>query len=301
MPSRRHESLVELFRNRPSLAAELLREAFRVPLPGYSDVRVESADLTDIQPTEYRADLVVLLSDNAPVLGVIIEVQLARDERKPFVWPVYATTLRARFECPVRLLVVALTETVAKWAAAPIDLDGSNVYTPLVLDRTLLPEVLDESQALADPELAVLSALAHGHDADTQKSARIALNVRKASRGLPSDRSQLYIDLALSGLSEAAREELKKMDMSTYEYQSDFGRECVARGRAAGVVEGRRDLLLKQLTLRFGALNTAQEARIRQASLAELDGIGERVLTASTLRDALNARRRRSTPTQRNQ
>src|SRR5688572_5431137 len=147
MPSQQHELLVELFRHRPSLAPELLREALHVCLPSYSDARIESADLPDIQPTEYRADLVVLLSGDAPVLGVVIEVQLARDERKPFVWPVYATTLRARFECPVRLLVVALTEAVAKWAALPIDLDGSNVYTPLVLNRSVVPEILDESQA----------------------------------------------------------------------------------------------------------------------------------------------------------
>ncbi len=144
MPSQRHESLVELFRNRPSLAAELLRDAFHLQIPGDAAARVESADFTDIQPTEYRADLVVLLSDDAPVLGIVIDVQFARDERKPFVWPVYATTLRARFECPVRLLVVAMTEAVARWAAAPINLDGSNVYTPLVLERTRVPAILDE-------------------------------------------------------------------------------------------------------------------------------------------------------------
>ncbi len=285
MPSQRHESLVELFRNRPSLAAELLREAFHLQVPGHADARVESADFTDIQPTEYRADLVVLLSEDAPVLGIVIDVQFARDERKPFVWPVYATTLRARFECPVRLLVVAMTEAVARWAAAPIHLDDSNVYTPLVLDRTRVPEILDESQALADPELAVLSAIAYGKDADTQKSVQIALNAQKASRRLPTDRRQLYIDLVRIALSEAARELLKKMDMSTYEYQSDFGRECVAHGK--------RELLLKQLTLRFGTLSAAQQARIRQASLTELDAIGKRVLTASTLRQALNVKRRR--------
>jgi hypothetical protein len=114
---------------------------------------------------------------------------------------------------------------------------------------------------------------------------QIALNAHQASRRLPTDRRQLYIDLVRIALSEAARELLKKMDMSTYEYQSDFGRECVAHGK--------RELLLKQLTLRFGTLSAAQQARIRQASLTELDAIGKRVLTASTLRQALNVKRRR--------
>jgi hypothetical protein len=283
-----------------------VREALDVRVPKYSDARVESADLTDIQPKEYRADLIVLLSGDTPVLGIIVEIQLSRDQRKPFVWPVYATTLRARFECPVRLLVVALTTSVAKWAAKSIDLDGTNVYTPLVLDRSVVPEILDESQARADPELAVLSALAHGQDSDTQKSARIALNAQRGCRRMRPDRRQLFTDLILSGLSAAAQKELRNMDLSTYEYQSTFARRCVrrgmvkglikglAKGEAKGRVEGQCDLLIRQLTLRFGPLSAAQQKRIRQASIADLDAIAERVLSASTLRQALGVRKRRT-------
>jgi hypothetical protein len=86
------------------------------------------------------------------------------------------------------------------------------------------------------------------------------------------------------------------MDPATYEYQSEFGRHCVAKGRAEGKaegeIEGRCNLLIRQLTLRFGTLSAAQQARIRQSSVAELDAIAERVLTASTLKDALRVRRR---------
>ena len=70
MPSHLHEALLLLFRNRPALAPELLREALHVQLPDYTDVRIDSADLTDIQPAEYRADLVVLLLRDTPVLGI---------------------------------------------------------------------------------------------------------------------------------------------------------------------------------------------------------------------------------------
>ncbi len=41
-------------------------------------IRLESAELTDVKPAEYRADLVVLLCDGEPVLGIVVEVQLAR-------------------------------------------------------------------------------------------------------------------------------------------------------------------------------------------------------------------------------
>ncbi|MET0536190.1 MAG: hypothetical protein ABW171_18390, partial [Steroidobacter sp.] len=96
-----------LFRNRPALAPELLRLALNIDLPTYTEARIHSADLTEVQPAEYRADLVVLLVDDVPVLGIIVEVQLAADERKRYVWPAYAANLRAQLECPVYVLVVA--------------------------------------------------------------------------------------------------------------------------------------------------------------------------------------------------
>jgi hypothetical protein len=105
MPSQLHEVLVELFRNRPLLAPELLRDALHAELPKFTEARIDSADLTDVQPTEYRADLVVLLLDGKPVFGIVIEVQLSPKDRKRFVWPAYVATLRARLECPVCLLV----------------------------------------------------------------------------------------------------------------------------------------------------------------------------------------------------
>lgn len=73
MPSMRHECLVDLFKNRPSLAAEILVEVLRIALPAYSEARVVSIDLTETQPAEYRADVVVLLlNDGKPVqLGVL--------------------------------------------------------------------------------------------------------------------------------------------------------------------------------------------------------------------------------------
>lgn len=106
MPSHLHEALLQLFRNRPALAPSLLRDALGLELPVYTEARLDSAELTDIQPAEYRADLVVLLLSCAPVLGIIVEVQLSPDERKRFAWPAYVANLRARLKCPVCLLVV---------------------------------------------------------------------------------------------------------------------------------------------------------------------------------------------------
>lgn len=287
MPSQLHEALLLLFRNRPALAPELLRDALHVELPYYTESRIDSADLTEVQPTEYRADLVVLLLAGTPVLGIVVEAQLSPDERKCFVWPVYVTSLRARLECPVCLLVLTAQDTVARWASRPVELGGGNRFTPLVLGPSGVPEITDEAQAQSDPELAVLSAMAHGKDADIGKSAQIALAAQMASLGLDEDRSNLYFDLVLSSLSEAARRALQTMNPAKYEYQSEFAKRYVAQGRA----EGRADLIVKQLTQRFGPIPQAVQSRIAAASLAELDELGGRLLTAKTLQEALGAPR----------
>lgn len=272
MPSQLHETLLLLFRNRLALAPELLRDALHRELPPYTEVRIDSADLTEIQPAEYRADLVVSLLDGAPVHGIVFEVQLSPDERKPFVWPTYVANLRARLELPVCLLVVTADESTAHWAARPIDLGSGNWFTPLVLGPSGVPEIAEESRAQEDPELAVLSAMAHGRDADIGKAARIAAAAQAASIGLDEDRSRLYFDLVLASLSEAARQELQAMDPAKYEYQSEFAKRYVAQGRsegkAEGQLEGRADLVARQLALRFGPLGDDARAFLSGISAA---------------------------------
>jgi hypothetical protein len=282
MPSHLHEALLLLFRNRPALAPELLREALHVPLPDYTEVRIDSADLTDIQPAEYRADLVILLLHGSPVLGIVLEMQLSNDEDKRYVWPVYVANLRARIRCPVCLLVITAEENVARWASKAIEMGGGNRFVPWVLSLSGVPEITDEERAIEDPELAVLSAMAHARDPDTMKSARIALLAQMVSLGLDVERSKLYCDLVLHSLPEAARRALQAMDASKYEYQSEFARRYLAQGRV--------EIVLKQLATRYGALSAAIAARVRDASAADLDGIAERVLTARTLDEALGTR-----------
>jgi hypothetical protein len=88
-------------------------------------------------------------------------------------------------------------------------------------------------------------------------------------------------------LSEAARRAFETMRTFKYEYQSDFARKYVAEGRAEGITQGRIELVLRQLSLRFGPFGEDVKAHITTASLAELDEIGERLLTARTLQEAL--------------
>lgn len=218
-----------------------------------------------------------------PVYGIIVEVQLSRNPDKKFVWPVYATNLRARLEVPVSLLVVTTDEATARWAAEPISLGNGGVFRPLVLSPSGVPEVLDEAQACADPELAVLSAMAHGRDKDVGKDVRIALAAELAGQGLDEKRWGMYLDLVFDWLSEAARKELRAMNPAKYEYRSEFARRYFGRGLA----EGRVALLQRQLAHRFGPLPAEVSERLSTATIDELEAIGERLLSAQSLDEAL--------------
>lgn len=149
MPSLQHEALIQLFRNRPRMAADLLEGSLHVPIPLYNRARIESGDLAELTPTEYRADAVVVLTDSAPdfkpALAIVVEVQRDRDLDKRWSWPVYLTGLRARMRCRVVLLVVCTDTGTAGWCANPIDLGHPGwVLTPLVAGPDTVPMMTDE-------------------------------------------------------------------------------------------------------------------------------------------------------------
>lgn len=262
MASMKHDGLVSLFRNHPALAPELLKGPLGMELPTWSEIRVESPEFTQVVPTEYRADLVMLLRRGRPVLAIVVEVQLSRSARKRKSWPVYLTTLRARMNCPAVLLVVAPDPGVAHWCAQPIALGHPGfVLQPLVAGPHSVPVILGKREAGDDPELAVLSAMAHGQKPELAPGLFEA--VASSSRGLAREQATFYLDLAFSSLGEAARRALESlMKSGEYEYQSEFFRKLVDQGRQEGHLAGERQALLKVLEARGLAANEAAKRRI---------------------------------------
>jgi hypothetical protein len=115
-------------------------------------------------PTEYRA---VLLLEGKPIFAIVVEVQLSRDEEKRASWPLYLTSLRSRVGCPTVLLVVA---------------------------PDAIPVIKDPEVAGREPELAVLSAMAHGRE---EVGPAIAQAVLSTAKGLEDERFRLYVDLVV--------------------------------------------------------------------------------------------------------
>lgn len=271
-----HEALVELFRHRPVLAAELLVDSLAVPLPAWTEARLASADLTDPAPTEYRADAVVTLTAaDVPVLAVVVEVQVGRDPVKRWSWPVYLATLRARLRCPVALLVVCAETATARWCATPIEMGHPGwLLRPLVVAPDQVPVVTDVEQAAQSPELAVLSALAHGGHADQEQIFQAMLS---GLRSLDQDHANLYADVVLAGLPETARRSLEAMmNLATYEYQSDYARRYVSQGEA--------DALLTVLAAR--GIEVPADARDKITGCTDVDQLRtwlRRAVTATSL------------------
>lgn len=110
-----------------------------------------------------------------------------------------------------------------------------------------------------------------------------------ASIGLDPERSTLYFDLVVASLGAAARKALQDMDPAKYEYQSEFARryfgEGKAEGKAEGEAKGKAELLLRQLTRRFGRPPAAVVDRLAAASPEQLDHWAERFVDAASLDD----------------
>lgn len=293
MPSVTHEALVELFKNRPTLAAEMLQEALGQPIPAFTEARVESSDLAEIVPSDRRADVIVVLlvgEKQQRAMAIVVEVQLGPDPDKPYVWPVYVAQTRARHRCPTRLLTVTTDATMARWCAQPIDTGHPGwILTPLVLGPKGVPVITDAEQAKAAPEAVVLSAMAHGQE---EVGEAIGLAFLAAATGLDEERRALYTDVVLSSLNEAARRMLEAMMKAGYEYQSEFARSYVAKGREEGLREGTLKAKAQAVLAVFEARgmevpDDVRERILASTDMAELDRWLRRAVVISNARELL--------------
>ncbi|MCY1057432.1 hypothetical protein [Nannocystis sp. SCPEA4] len=264
MPKLSHEALVQLVRHAPALIPDLLWPEARPSGP----IRISAAEFADLNFAEHRADAVIGLGGalDRPDEALVVEVQVERDLRKRWTWPLYVAGLRTRLNCPVTLVVVALDRDVARWCAEPIDLGRRrNVLRPWVLGPDAVPVITDVDRARELPELAVLSVAAH---ADEPGAEHIALAALDATRDLDDQRGILYPDFVTALLGRAARIALEKL-MATqkrWEPISDLFRkpwlEGIAEGKVEGIAEGKASMVLKMLQLKGFALTDEQHQRV---------------------------------------
>jgi hypothetical protein len=276
MPSLLHEGLVLLIRDCPELVAQLLADLFGVEVPPFTTARLTEATLHELVPVEYYADAVVLLGNEVPVFGAIVEAQLQPDPRKLYTWPLYALAARARYECPFVVIVVTPDPATARWAARPIALGHGEQYRVHVIGPEAVPEITEAEQATRNPSLAMLSVMAHGQG-DPATAVRIATAAAAAIQALPEDRRLLYSALIETALSEAARKAFEMLP-ETQQFLSESQRRSFAKGRA----EGKAEAVLRILGKRALLVSDEQRRRILACGDAdELDRWLDRALTAA--------------------
>lgn len=289
MPSLLHEGIVALVREKPELAADLLRELLNVAVPAFTEARLAEASLNDLVPTEYRADAVVLLVDGTPVFGIIVEAQLGADPDKRFTWPMYAVSARARYRCPFVVLVLTPDAATARSAAEPIDLGGGNAWRSLVVGPEGIPVVTDLAVATREPHLAVLSVMAHGRDPDVPTVVAVATAAATAAAGLPEPPRMLCFALIRSSLGAVARksfEMLPQNERLLNKLLSEQQSRSFAEGQAKGRGEGEAKALLRVLERRGIATSAEQRERVLACSdLATLETWLDRAAVAKTAQE----------------
>lgn len=258
-----------MFRRRPQLAAELLTTVLGTDLPEFDHARLECGDFPDINPTEYRADAVVVLANGTtPAVAVVVEVQLRPDKDKSWSWPVYLTTLRARLKCPTVLLVLCPDKRTATYCRRPITVAPEFTLKPLVVSPTDVPVVTDPEVAAANPQMAVLSAIGHGDHPDSETILTILTTCV-----LPTPHGTRYIDLVAGLLPDAARHFLESLMTAGYEYQNELIRtyyfEGKTEGKTEGTAEGEAKALLTVLEAR--GLSVPESIRTQISECTDLE------------------------------
>jgi hypothetical protein len=289
--------VVALFRDNPHLALRVLGEIFDVHLPTHAAIRVANASLDQMLPIEFRADLVLEVLDDRGefVLAIVLESQREIKERKKYSWPVYVAVCRAERECPTILMVVAVDEDVAAWAARSIDLGfGKGDIKPVVLGPETIPEITDKQVAREEVALALLSGMAHGNRTNGELVIRATFEGIKL---LDRELAMVYFQILWNVLRGPMQQALMGLVMeqrvdrgldSFFDEVVNVARRVIlidaeAKGRREGEVKTVREKILRVADRRGLVLSDEQQAWIRDCNdRVTLDRWFDNVVDAKT-------------------
>ena len=275
-----HEAPLELIKQHPALAVDLLRAAAGVPFRAGLDVRLASTSLNTVTPVQYSADSVVVVSDpdTKETLAVIIVEPQGRDAKtKKFSWPVYLANARKEMGCDSAFLIVVCPDPAeAKGCREVIPLGHPGLeLRPIVIDPDHAPDGEDAGPYL----LLFLACLPALNMEDRVVASRVLGAIRDS--GASDAERKILTTIILVRASEGARRLLEDM-MMTMEWKSDFIESYVDQGR----ILARREDVLKVLDARRLHSTEAQRASVEASTdLAQLDLWFERSLTAVTAAD----------------
>ena len=170
-------------------------------------------------------------------------------------WPVYVASAHAATGKRTLLVVLAFDDSVAEWASRPIATFHDGTFRPIVLRASSLPRVTDLDTARAQPELAVLSAFAHGRERGAVEVGLAAWVGAVTVASHDADRGKLYADAVLASLTKRDARALLEVVMKTdgYQYKSEWMKQNFAEGEAKGRAEGKAEGKAERLIVRISA------------------------------------------------
>ena len=282
MPSISHEGPLDLVRQHPEIAVDLIAGTPGIRLPRQPAVSLAPTDMSAVVPVQYLADMVVLISDAAtgnPVLAVIIEPQLRDSATKRYSWPVYVTTARRVAGCPAAVLVVLCPDPAEAAKCRRLIRTGHPGFdlAPIVIDSAGPPG----RDGMSSPYLTVFAASMGGIDLESGPGARQVLDAMASPEISDADRFRMTT-IILTLASDAARHLLEAM-MTTSEYEKTFVERIHDQGIAEGEAKGKAEAVLKLLDARHLVLSAEQRQRVTSCTDAlQLDRWFDRAITAGT-------------------
>ena len=281
-----HEAPLELIRQHPALAVDLLHAFTGLSVPEQADIRLGPNSLNALTPAESTADAVVIVSDpatGAPQVVIVVEPQGRDDQTKRFAWPAYLANVRSTVKCPTAVLIVVCPDPREADKCRQVIAMGHPGWDlrPIVIDPQHAPD--DNAGPYLTLFLACLSAL----DMTDPAVARHVLDAIGNTGASQADRMKLST-IILKRASDAARPILEDL-MSTIEWKNDFI-EGFLEPRAREGRQGQRSAVSARITFIMKVLGSRdlhptkkQLSRLAECTdLTTLDRWVDRSLTAAS-------------------
>ncbi|MCP2335465.1 hypothetical protein [Actinomadura rupiterrae] len=282
MPTREHEFPLTLIEDDPPLAARLLRWAGGPEIPKGVGFRLESADLSECDPAEYRADRVVGVyvdPSGRPQCGVIVESQRQYDKNKYWSWPAYVANFRARKKCEGYLVVICFDDKVAEQCRMRIPLGNPDSYLyVLVVGPKEIP-LLTDPDNVKDPLDTVISALFHvSGPRGPEAFDAMMVSLHRDVEDEQTRRS--YIDNVVALQPDDVRAFLEELVKTKHDEPKT---ELFKGWKAEGKAEGRRQSLIELLEARGVTLDDSRRELVASCDDPEQLGVWfRRAMTASS-------------------
>ncbi|MBA4860560.1 hypothetical protein H1V43_04035 [Streptomyces sp. PSKA54] len=284
MVSSPHEAMHRVFQQDPGVFARAVR-ALGIPFDDPVSATPLPTDLTENRPLERRVDTLLRMdAADGTSFVLAVEAQGKKDPDKPASWSYYLAHLYAKYRLPPLLVVVCRDRTTASWATRHVHIGPpqwpSLTLRPLVLGPENVPVIDTPDAAARDIPLAVLSAILHGRD----RNSDAILNALAAALGglqvRDQDTANTFIELIAQGLGTGSAADFWRILVTV---DTSFFQSPLAQGLRA---EGEANALLRFLDRRGIAISDSDREHI--LSCSDLDTLNQwidRAATASSIEE----------------